>query len=1076
MEHTKNRSIVSAKSVMSLMLILAVLLTNIPAVFAGQVRVQAASKKVSLSKKKAAIAVGGKVKLKLKNATASKVKWTTSKKSVATVKSGVVTGKSKGTATIKATYKKKTYTCKVTVVKAKLSKTSVSLRKGKSVTLKLTGGNGKTKWASSNKKVAAVTSKGKVTGKGAGTATITATNAGKKYTCKVRVLAVKKLGSKKLTAEKDSATIGGIGVGFMPGTIDKSSTLTVSEVSGAPKFDGVSMKTYDFKLSGSKLGEGDLAKLEIPLTVPSGQQAVAAYYNEDTGEYEPAASLYSDGKITILTDHFSAFSVGTTVEGTKAAISDENTTKAYIMFYYSLPDPKLDTSRSLEILTETMNNKAPTKSCIQLGMEAVRDSMLWAFVSDGSGYAMDFGVNFANSTGCTCGITDFINNHGTAFGLIGFGIAMLDATFDAIDGRGQMALFKGAFANVALMTPAMLTGIGWGVAGVGALSFLIAVPTYMLKTVYTDALTNNEKKWFKVYNTYYNSEAKRHPYQWRNTLQKYFDDKNLTAQQVSDAIQKEVDDYVEEFWKDRSNVAVYYSEAVQKANGLEGGLNPTLEKRISDEKRRELYNGDIKTVLEWFMAKQQKDAKASALQAADELAKGFDRTVTIQFYDETSGGAASQLSGWTVKWKEIPSNIKDPQSMETVLNSKGVGKVKFNTWAYFEYGFKPEVQIIAPDGALVDELRVEWKLKNNKINVMTADVIDYIATNAPALSPTELEIDEGQTAYIEVQNVSVDNVKYSSSNTSVAKVSAGPGNTLAVTGVKKGTATITLTSGKLKTTCAVTVREFENSKTTQTLYVGQTREVNVDTLMDLSKYNNSDDYVSVWFESKVTDEKIVDPYVSGNTLMLKGLKAGNTKVSLTLYGKKLISDAFKLTLAKATITVKVKKQSESISISKKNLTIKEGESKSLSLKNGTTKISKGVTWKSSNTSIATVSSAGKVKGIKAGNATITATYKNKDYTCSVAVKKNAASDTQVETPVEELFVGSYDVKIGKSITINPPAGMDASKIKWSSSNTSIVTVNSSGKVTGRGQGVAYVYADYDGTRYKFEIWSGDYLD
>ena len=73
----------------------------------------------------------------------------------------------------------------------KLNKTSAYLGKRESVTLKYTlsaGSSSTVTWSSSNKNVATV-SGGKVTAKGAGTATITATTAnGKKATCKVTVI------------------------------------------------------------------------------------------------------------------------------------------------------------------------------------------------------------------------------------------------------------------------------------------------------------------------------------------------------------------------------------------------------------------------------------------------------------------------------------------------------------------------------------------------------------------------------------------------------------------------------------------------------------------------------------------------------------------------------------------------------------------------------------------------------------------------------------------------------------------------------------------------------------------------
>lgn len=72
--------------------------------------------------------------------------------------------------------------------KPKISSTSKKVVKGKSFTLKVknTGGK-KVTWKSSNKKVATVSKKGKVTAKRAGSATITATVAGKKLTCKVKI-------------------------------------------------------------------------------------------------------------------------------------------------------------------------------------------------------------------------------------------------------------------------------------------------------------------------------------------------------------------------------------------------------------------------------------------------------------------------------------------------------------------------------------------------------------------------------------------------------------------------------------------------------------------------------------------------------------------------------------------------------------------------------------------------------------------------------------------------------------------------------------------------------------------------
>lgn len=69
----------------------------------------------------------------------------------------------------------------------KINKKSATIYVGSSTTLSITGTKKKKTWSSNKKSVATVTSKGKVTGKKAGTATITAKVGGKKYTCKVTV-------------------------------------------------------------------------------------------------------------------------------------------------------------------------------------------------------------------------------------------------------------------------------------------------------------------------------------------------------------------------------------------------------------------------------------------------------------------------------------------------------------------------------------------------------------------------------------------------------------------------------------------------------------------------------------------------------------------------------------------------------------------------------------------------------------------------------------------------------------------------------------------------------------------------
>ena len=168
--------------------------------------------------KKLTIYKGEKVKLEL-SGVSGKVKWSTSKKSVATIKTKgtavTITGKSKGSATISAKVGKKTYKLKVTVKnppapKLSATKGTISVKGSASFTItnKVIG---KSSATSSNKKVATVkkisNTQYTVTGLKAGKAVITVKANGKKvkYTVTVTKKAVKPV--YKLSLEKTSITV-----------------------------------------------------------------------------------------------------------------------------------------------------------------------------------------------------------------------------------------------------------------------------------------------------------------------------------------------------------------------------------------------------------------------------------------------------------------------------------------------------------------------------------------------------------------------------------------------------------------------------------------------------------------------------------------------------------------------------------------------------------------------------------------------------------------------------------------------------------------------------------------------------
>ena len=115
-----------------------------------------------------------------------------------------------------------------------------------------------------------------------------------------------------------------------------------------------------------------------------------------------------------------------------------------------------------------------------------------------------------------------------------------------------------------------------------------------------------------------------------------------------------------------------------------------------------------------------------------------------------------------------------------------------------------------------------------------------------------------------------------------------------------------------------------------------------------------------------------------------------------------------------------------------------------------------VTWTSSNTSVATVSSSGVVTGRSRGNATITVTANDGDgaqATCEIEVKQYVTSISLNKTSLSQ--------EIGDEVTLSVTILPDNANVKtytWSSSDSAIASVDNSGKVTAKAKGKATIKA------------------
>ena len=171
----------------------------------------------------------------------------------------------------------------------------------------------------------------------------------------------------------------------------------------------------------------------------------------------------------------------------------------------------------------------------------------------------------------------------------------------------------------------------------------------------------------------------------------------------------------------------------------------------------------------------------------------------------------------------------------------------------------------------------------------------------------------------------------------------------------------------------------------------------------------------------------------------------------------------------ATLKVKINQPIKTLTLEETEFNVGNGSTHQLEYNIGPDEADdKSVTWSSENPDIATVSKSGSVKGIDTGTTTITCTANDGSgltasakVTVITAVKKVAFDDKNVTLTVDD----------SKTLSVNvTPENATDPTVKWISSDTSIATVDSSGRLSAKKAGTCVITAEAnDGTGASSEI-------
>ena len=275
-------------------------------------------------------------------------------------------------------------------------------------------------------------------------------------------------------------------------------------------------------------------------------------------------------------------------------------------------------------------------------------------------------------------------------------------------------------------------------------------------------------------------------------------------------------------------------------------------------------------------------------------------------------------------------------------------------------------------------------------------------------------------------------ITWSTSDSSVATVSSDG----TVTAVKNGTATVTAKCGDLSAQTKVTVinplKAITITGTTHSIKKGQTTQLG----LTYDPADTTDSVAATWTSSNTSVATV------SKTGLVTALKDGSTTIKATVGN---VSSTYDIAVKEVKLT--------GIKMEEKAL-IHKGDTKALTVECTPTDTTddKTVAWSSSDSTVASVDNNGIVTAVKPGSAVITAKVGNYQATCAVTV----------DAPLKEIVPEKAIIDMVKKQTANiaysvvPADTTDSKVVTFTSSDETVATVNSDGKVTAKKAGKATV--------------------
>lgn len=407
---------------------------------------------------------------------------------------------------------------------------------------------------------------------------------------------------------------------------------------------------------------------------------------------------------------------------------------------------------------------------------------------------------------------------------------------------------------------------------------------------------------------------------------------------------------------------------------------------------------------------------------------------------------------FSMKDRSLLMNVGDTYDIVANSNIPEAGVFSYSSENSNVVAVDPKTGVITAKNSSPDPVKITLTYKNTGIFETGGDGaystgvpnITYEVTviDGIQLNYTEVTINTKGTVMLEpVLTDRVSEVTWTSSDSKIATVKDG-----LVTGVKEGTAVITATqtingivkSAKCTVYVQTSVSKVTLSPKTLTLGIGK-----FDTLQATVEPSSLKG-VELKFVS--SDESIVKITEAGKlSVTVQGVAGGTAVISAINQNNVVVGFC----------SVTVVQPVEQIVLSETEVTARIGNTVQLRATiNPDNATNQNVTWKSSNDKVATVSANGLITMKSAGTASIICTSVDNPSVqafCNVTVLK-AVSGVALDIDSKEMYVGE-NYRMSYLVT---PADASTPSVIWSSTNSSVVQVDSTGMLTAKGVGQAEI--------------------